>query len=29
MINEIKGFLTPEECKEIIKLIDADNQNQQ
>jgi len=26
MINEIKGFLTPEECKEIIKLIDADNQ---
>ena len=26
MINEIKGFLTSEECKEIIKLIDSNNQ---
>lgn len=26
MINEIKGFLTPEECKEIIRLIDENNQ---
>jgi len=26
MINEIKHFLTPDECKEIIKMIDANNQ---